>query len=115
MEEHTLALESYFGRIFSELHVEGKYIACVCDVQEGIFNEVIVNIFSSLLQVEAKIFCLMRHRIQLKRMSNYLERFRRMLLSRMPWEVFLSVFIGVGVEGGPFQSGLFGWEQPAGH
>ena len=35
LKEHTLALESYVDRIFSDLHVEGKCISSVCGVQEG--------------------------------------------------------------------------------
>ena len=59
------------------------------------FSEVIVKVFSYFLPVEAKLFLLDAHRIQLKRMSNVLELFRRMFPASIPWEVLLSVLIGV--------------------
>ena len=62
-----------------------------------VFGEVIGKVFSSLLPEEAKLFLLDEKRIQLKRMSNALERFRRMFRVSMQWEVLLSVLIGVGV------------------
>ena len=58
MEEHTLALESYFGGIFLESHIEGKYSHASMIFGREVFGEVIGNSFSSLLPVEAELYLL---------------------------------------------------------
>ena len=58
LEEQTLILEPYFSGRISELYVERKYIACVCDVWEGSFWLCNWQDFGSHLPVETEYFLL---------------------------------------------------------
>ena len=62
----------------------------------GLFGELIGKVFSSLLPVEAELFLIDATPHPVEAHVKCFGEFRRMLPVRMPWEVSLSVLIGVG-------------------